>query len=55
VVLVTRLRAGRSGVPIPVEARDFSLLQKYLSALGTAQHPIPWVSGFFSGGKAAGA
>jgi len=24
-VLVTRLRAGRSGVWIPVEARDFSL------------------------------
>jgi hypothetical protein len=33
VVLVTRLQAGRSGVRIPVEARDFSLLQKRIYRL----------------------
>jgi len=34
VVLVTRLRAGRSGVWIPVEARDFSLLQNVSNGSG---------------------
>ena len=45
---MSRLRAGRSAVRIPVGARDFYLLQKTLRpALRPTQPPIPWVQGPF--------
>jgi hypothetical protein len=40
--IVTRLRAGRSGICVPAGARDFSL-QKTIPALGPTQPPIQWV------------
>jgi hypothetical protein len=45
----TRLRTGRSGVPVPAEARDLSLVQ---TALGPKQSLI--VKAFFSGVKRPG-
>jgi hypothetical protein len=47
----TRLRTGRAGVPIPVEARDFSLLQTVQTV--STQPPIQRAPPF--GVKAAGA
>jgi hypothetical protein len=42
---VTRLRAGCSGVRIPTEARDFSVLQKTSRlAVGPTQCRIEWVT-----------
>jgi hypothetical protein len=41
--IVTRLRAGRSGVRIPVEARDFSLLQNVQT--GSGAHPASYSVG----------
>jgi hypothetical protein len=51
VCIMTRLRVGRSGVPIPVRVRHFSLLQTSRPALGPTQPPISRISGFFPGGK----
>jgi hypothetical protein len=47
----SKLRAERSGFRIPVETRDFSLLQNVQA--GTRAHPAScqWVLGFFPGGK----
>jgi hypothetical protein len=46
VCLLARLRDGRSGVRMPVGTRP---------ELGPTQPSVRWVSGFFLGGKAAGA
>ena len=43
VVLVTRLRAGRSGVRILVETRDFSLLQNV--HIGSGVRPASYFMG----------
>lgn len=48
------LRAGRSGVQIPVWARYFLFLKKSRKAPGHTQLPIKQVPGLFPGGKAAG-
>ena len=50
--IVTRLRAGRSGVRIAVRARVFSKSSRH--NLGRNQPRSQWVPGFVSGGKAAG-
>ena len=55
--IVTRLRAGRSGVRIPAGARYFSLFPENVEA-GCGAHPVScfqWVLGGFPGGKAPGA
>jgi hypothetical protein len=36
------LRAGKSGVRIPVEGRDFALLQRSRPALGSVPPPTEW-------------
>jgi len=48
---MTRIQAGRSGVGIPVGARDFFFSRLTLCP---TQHPIQQVAKFFSGSKAAG-
>jgi len=47
------LRAGRPGVRIPAEARDVSLFQKSIPALGPTQHHIRWEPGSFQGDAVA--
>jgi hypothetical protein len=49
--IVTKLRAGRSGVRTPAGERDFS----FRTAVGTIKRSIRWVPGFFPESKAAGA
>jgi len=51
----TRLRVGRSGVPIPVWAKDFSLLHTLQT--GSGAHPTSYSmgTGILSQGKVAGA
>jgi hypothetical protein len=44
--IVTRLRVGRSGVRIPAEVRDFSLIQNLQTVMGPTQPRIQWVLGF---------
>ena len=41
--VVIRLQAGRSGVPVRAEARDFSLLQNAQAGFGV--HPAPYSVG----------
>jgi len=53
---VTRLRAGRSGVRIPVEAKDFSLLRNI--PIGSGDRPASYSMGIgvlFRGGGGKGA
>jgi len=47
------LRAGRPRVRIPAEARDVSLFQKSIPALGPTQHHIQWEPGSFQGDAVA--
>jgi hypothetical protein len=51
--IVTRLRAGRSMVPIPVGARYFSLLRKVWTDFGGHLATYPMCTGVISRGKAA--
>jgi hypothetical protein len=44
------LRPGRSGLRIPVGARDFSFLQKSILTLGPTQPPIEWAPRFWGWG-----
>jgi len=45
----------RSGVRIPVRARDCFLLQNPRPAMENTQRPIQWIPGLFPEGKAVGA
>jgi len=47
------LRAGRFGVRILVEARDFSVLFKNFQ-IGSGQYPSQWAPVFFYEGRVAG-
>jgi hypothetical protein len=51
IVIPTRLRAGRSGVRIPVEAREVSLFRNVLTA--SELHPLSYSVGigFYFQGK----
>ena len=49
-----KLRAGRSGVRVPVRARDFLFFKTPSPVLGPNQPPIQLVPTFFPGGKTAG-
>ena len=53
-VLVTRLRAGRSGVWIPVEARDFSLLQNVPIGSGACPASYSMAIGVLDCGRSYG-
>jgi hypothetical protein len=44
--VMSRLRAGRFGPRIPVDARDFSLLQRVKNVSVTHQAPTRWISYF---------
>jgi hypothetical protein len=46
VSVMSRLRAGRFGPRIPVDARDFSLLQSVKNGSVTHQAPTRWISYF---------
>jgi hypothetical protein len=46
VSIVTRLRAGRSGVRFPVRERDFLFSVTSRPAVGPTQLPVHWVHGF---------
>jgi len=50
---MTRRRPGRSGVPIPLGVRDYSLFQNIQTVSGA--HLASWVPELYPGGKAAGA
>ena len=53
--VVTRLRSGRTGVPISVWTREFPVLQNV--QMGPVAKPallFSWRPGAFPGGKAAG-
>ena len=52
--IVTRLRAGRSGVRRQASARDFFFSKTFRAAEGPTQS-IQWVSAFLFEGKATGA
>jgi hypothetical protein len=47
---VTRLRAGPSGVELPVGVRDFSFSKAFTSALVSAQLPFQSALGLFPWG-----
>jgi len=47
---MTRLRAGQSEVPIPVKARDFSLLKYVQSGPGARTAPYSIGTAVLSGG-----
>ena len=49
--IVTRLRAGRSGVPSPVGARYFSFIQNVWTDSGTQLSTYPMDTGVISQGK----
>ena len=51
--IVTRLRAGRSGVPSPVGARYFSFIQNVWTDSGTQLSTYPMDTGVISQGKLA--
>ena len=51
---VTRIRSGRCGVRITAGVKDFTLLHKRSNRLQGATSLL-WVTGLFSGDKAAGA
>lgn len=51
-----RLRAGRSGIRIPAEAKDFCLFRNVSTpAVGPTQPSTQWVPTFCPGNKVAGA
>ena len=52
---MTILRASRFGVRIPLGARHVSFLETVRKGPGAYPVPSRWVSGFFTGSKAAGA
>jgi hypothetical protein len=51
--IATRLRARRSGVRFPLEARDLFFSKTSRTARGPTQPPIQWVPGLFPRCKAA--
>ena len=53
--IVIRVRAGRSGLRIPVGARDFFLPQNVQAGSGAVPACIQRAPGFFPGSKAVGA
>jgi hypothetical protein len=53
-VIVTKLRAGRSGVRMSVRAEIFLFSKTSRPAFGPTQPPIQWVPGAFSGVKRPG-
>jgi hypothetical protein len=55
VSIVSKLRAGRSGVRLPAGARDFSFYKPSRRVVESTESLIQLVPGFFSVSKAAGA
>jgi hypothetical protein len=53
-IIRTTIWAVRSGVRIPVVARDFLFCKTFRHCLASTQSHIQWLPGFFLGGKAAG-
>jgi hypothetical protein len=52
--IVTKLLAGRSGVRIPLDIRDFSLHQNLQTGTGSNQPSIQWVPASFADSKVEG-
>ena len=49
--IVIDTRAGRFGARISALAMDYYILQKSMSAIGPAQHPIQWILFREEGGR----
>ena len=53
--IVTRLPAGRSGVRVPVGARELLFSKTFKRTMVPTNPPIQSVPGLFPGGKVSGA
>ena len=49
VSIVTKLRAGQSGVRLPAWGKRFFFFKKFRLSLGSTKPPVQWVPGFFPG------